>query len=141
MSDQNNYVLGGLSTGDYDTSLTPENAADELELPPGTLIAFRSSGGLRFRSRAYVIYRNGWVVQHDEATRMRHITHTKLAHIAHLALRARLARARPRLRSPADGYIYEVVARLGGRTYRAEFAQSSIPPEAVPLLRVLRAIG
>ncbi|WP_129629445.1 protealysin inhibitor emfourin [Candidatus Oscillochloris fontis] len=140
MNDQPKYVLDGLSTGDYDTSLTPETGDDELELPPGALLAFRSSGGMRFTSREWVLYRDGWIVVNDEAPRMRHISRANVAHLAHLALRARLARPRPRPTPPADGYIYEVVAHLGGRTYHAEFAQASIPPEAAPLLRALRAL-
>jgi len=69
-------VLGTLSGEPYDSGLKvnqppapvdPLEAApaDTLRLPRGALVAMRRSGGLKFRSREVVVYRDGRVNYDD----------------------------------------------------------------------------
>lgn len=148
MSDQNQpeqqsgYSLGGLSAGEYDTQLTsPEQM---LQVPRDALLAYRISGGLRFRSRRLCIFRDGWVlVDDDEAggARLRHLSPAALARLRHLALRARLALPRPGTAGqPPDGYAYEIAFRRGKQVRHMELMSGSIPAEVAPLLRALRRL-
>jgi hypothetical protein len=144
--DQPGFPLGDLGAGEYDTELSqpaPEGAGEPLELPPGALLAFRKSGGLRFSSREIVVYRDGWVVSTDEETygRTRHLRAGELDRLAHQALRAGLARRSPAgAAQPPDGYAYEVAARVGRRLRRAEAMTGAIPAELAPLIRALEAL-
>lgn len=134
------FALGGLGAGEHDTSLSPPPpAAADLPLPRDALLAFRKSGGLRFSSRAIVVYRNGWVVPADGGRgRPRHLGVAALAKLARQALRSGLARHTPAgARQPPDGSAYEIAARIGSRVRRAEVMDGSIPPDLAPLIRAL----
>jgi hypothetical protein len=134
------FALGGLGAGEYDTSLGQPAPAgdDELTVPRDALLAFRKSGGLRFRSRAIVVYRNGWVVPADGAQgKPCHLGEGAMARLTQLVLRSGLARAKPTGAQPPDGHAYEIVARIGGRVRRAEAMDGSIPVDFAALIRAL----
>jgi hypothetical protein len=134
------FALGGLGTGEHDTSLSqPDPAADELGVPRDALLAFRKSGGLRFSSRAIIVYRNGWVVPADGADRKpRHLGEGAMAKLTQLVLRSGLARHQPSgAPQPPDGHAYEIAAYVGGRLRRAEAMDGSIPADLAPLIRAL----
>lgn len=133
-------ALGGLGAGAYDTSLRqPAPAADDLSLPRGALLAFRKSGGLRFRSRTIIVFRSGWVLQSSCAEDvLRHLGDDALAKLARLALRSGLSRQRPAgTRHAPDGHTYEIAARIGRHVRRAEALDGSIPADLAALIRAL----
>jgi hypothetical protein len=134
------FSLGGLDAGEYDTSLNqPAPASDDLIVPRDALLAFRKSGGLRFSSRAIVVYRNGWVVPADGTEgKPRHLTDDSLAKLTALALRSGLTRHKPTgARQPPDSYAYEIAMRVGRQLRRAEVMDGSIPTDLAALIRAL----
>lgn len=119
--------------------MNDEQQYGPLELPRGGLVAFRKSGGLRFTSRGFVVYRTGWVVPLDSTGRVRKLSREAREALRHRLLAARLGhiqvtpeRARP------DGYGYELTARIGLRTRRLEFDDGTIPPELSRLVELLQ---
>jgi hypothetical protein len=134
------FALGGLGAGEYDTSLgQPAPAGDELTLPRTALLAFRKSGGLRFRSQTVIVFRSGWVLRTEGAQdKLCHLDAAALARLARLALCSGLARQRPSgARQPPDGSAYEVAARIGRHVRRAEVFDGSIPADLAALIRAL----
>lgn len=157
--------LGGLTEGGFDRSLkagapgeAPEGgtaeaagesppaetvAADEdrLGLPRGGLVAFRKSGGLRFTSKGFVVFRSGWVVPLEgTAGRPRQITAEAREALEGLLQTSGLSRTRRKARATPDGYSYEITARYGGRTRYAEAADGAIPKELHRLIEVLQRL-
>jgi hypothetical protein len=135
------FALGdAVGAGEYDTSLSqPAPTGDGLIVPRDALLAFRKSGGLRFSSRAIVVYRNGWVVPSEGAVgKRRYLGDDALAKLANLALRSGLARHKSTgMRQPPDSYAYAIAVRIGRRVRRAEVTDGSIPAELAALIRTL----
>lgn len=114
---------------------------DRLGLPRGGLVAFRKSGGLRFTSRGFVVYRTGWVVPLEgTAGRPRHMTSEALQALEALLLRSRLSRTYRKAKGTPDGYTYEITARYGGHTRYAEVVDGAIPKEQARLIVVLQRL-
>ncbi|NTU77890.1 MAG: hypothetical protein HGA45_00565 [Chloroflexales bacterium] len=157
--------LGRLSAGGFDSSLkagadaAPEGEwredageappvaeipadEDRLGLPRGGLAAFRKSGGMRFSSRGFVVFRSGWVVPLTGTSgRPRRITDEAIEALEALILRGGLSRTRRRkAKGSPDGYSYEITARYGGRTRHAEAADGAIPEELGRLIEVLQRL-
>ncbi len=138
--------LGGAPAGGYDTRLSaspaPEGAdEDRLRLPRNGLIAYRKSGGLRFTSRAIIVYRNGWVMPLDGAEgRPRRLGPAALARLEGLILRSELTRAPRDTRSATrDGYSYEIVTRVGNREC-AVVLSDPVPAAQARLVAMLNAL-
>ncbi|HMQ30449.1 MAG TPA: hypothetical protein PKD53_06945, partial [Chloroflexaceae bacterium] len=157
---------GGVGAGDYTRSLRPEEEdggagleagapapagpprrsvpadEDRLGLPRYGLVAFRKSGGLRFASRGFVVYRSGWVVPLEgTGGRPRHMTREALEALEALLLRSGMSRRRhQQVRGTRDGYAYEITARYGGRTRYAEAEDGAIPDELRRLIEVLQRL-
>lgn len=157
--------LGGLGAGEFDTSLragddeeggleaegaepgrppraTVPSDEDRLSLPRGGLVAFRKSGGLRFTSRGFVVYRSGWVVPLEGTEgRPRHMTSEAREALEALLLRSGMSRRHhQKARGTRDGYGYEITARYGGRTRYAEAEDGAIPDELRRLIEVLQRL-
>lgn len=138
--------LGGALAGGYDTRLSasraPEGAdEDRLRLPRNGLIAYRKSGGLRFTSRAIIVYRNGWVMPLDGAEgRPRRLGPAALARLEGLILRSELTRVPRNTRSATrDGYSYEIVTRIGRQEYAVELSDP-VPAAQARLVAMLNAL-
>jgi hypothetical protein len=128
-----------LGAGEHDTGLGP-SADDELPAPRDALVAFRKSGGMRFTSRAIVVYRNGWVVpiEGTEGARPRHLGAEAMARLSRLVLRSGLARHRPAgVLQPPDRYAYAIVAYVGRSLRRAAAVDGAIPADLAPLIAAL----
>jgi len=150
-------VLGTLADEPYDSKLkaspqtattppAPESApADTLKLPRGALVAMRRSGGLKFRSREVVVYRDGRVNYDDGESGPRTVWTLSDAEMVELrgALdQAGLAKLPAAGRHNPDAFAYEIVARPARRVYSVEAFQGSIPPALAPLIQQLnRLVG
>jgi hypothetical protein len=154
--------LGGLEAGEFDRTLgagdeglepegaeegrppaAPPSDADDLGLPRGGLVAFRKSGGLRFRSRGVAVYRSGWVVPlTGTAGKPRRMTAEALGALEALVTQSGLGRKRlaKTAAGARDGYFYEITARFGGRTRYAETADGAIPEDLGRLIAVLQRL-
>jgi hypothetical protein len=114
---------------------------DQLGLPRGGLVAFRKSGGLRFSSRGFVVYRSGWVVPLEgTGGRPRRMTDAAREALEALIVRSGLSRTRRKAKGARDGYGYEVTARYGGRTRYAEAEDGAIPEALGRLIEVLQRL-
>lgn len=156
--------LGGLGAGDYDSTLSageddaaeleeegaetgapPKSAVasdeDKLTLPRYGLVAFRKSGGLRFTSRGFVVYRSGWVVPLEGTDgRPRRMTAAAREAVEAMLLRSGMSRTHRKSSGTRDGYAYEITARYGGRTRYAEYHDGAIPEEMRRLIEVLQRL-
>lgn len=156
--------LGGLGAGEYDRTLyaedtergleaegaepgpppalSPHSDDEKLALPRGGLVAFRKSGGLRFSSRGFVVYRSGWVIPlAGTEGRPRHMTAEAREALEAMLLRSGMSRTHHRkARGTRDGYSYEITARYGGRTRYAEVEDGAIPDELRRLIDVLQRL-
>lgn len=141
--------LGKLGPDDVDRSLTGGPTAGAapaddaaLALPRGALVAFRKSGGMRFSSRGFVVYRTGWVVPlAGTAGRQRHMTDPALMALTGLLLRSRLTRdSHRKAKATPDGYAYEIVALVGGRLRQVEYQDGAIPAAARRLIDLLQRL-
>jgi hypothetical protein len=115
---------------------------EPLTLPRGGLVAFRKSGGFRFSSRGFVVYRWGQVVPlAGTEGRARRLSAEARAALRHRLLMARLGQIQV---APGggrrDGYGYELVARIGLRTRSLEFDDGAIPPELARLVELLQRL-
>ncbi len=120
---------------------------EQLQLPSGAFIAFRQSGGLRFRSREVIVYHDGRVITRRQGKLgagegSRHITPTEVADLKALIERSRL-RELPRSvgRPSPDGYAYELIVRLNRGLSSIEFFDGSIPSEMKTVLARLKALS
>ena len=151
-------VLGIIPEGPRDTRLdaatvpglqppSPPARGEGLSLPADAWLAARKSGGLLFRSREVVVYRDGRVTSTTVGgwppveTRTRKLAAPQLA-----ALRGALERvdfdrlpAAPGRQSP-DAHAYEIVARGGGATRAVEVFEGSIPRALAPLIEQLNRL-
>lgn len=137
--------LGGAGGFDISLSATPEPAppAEEPLLPRGGLVALRKSGGLRFTSRSVVVYRSGRALIGGgpaAAPRERRLSAEELERLKGLILRARLARQRPTGSQPADGYAYEIAARVSKRLRSVEVYDGAMPEAIRELVEALSAL-
>lgn len=133
-------ALGGLGSGDYDTSL---RQPEEPLLPQGALVAMRKSGGLRFSSRWAVVYRSGRVERGSNAglARAAYLEPAALRALWRLTLRSRLALYEG-LKSQAgpDAYSYELAAQVGRNLREVQLQTGSIPPRMEALVRVMEKL-
>ncbi|MFL5734290.1 MAG: ester cyclase [Chloroflexia bacterium] len=146
-------VLAEIPEGDFDTEMKPKAVSpaqaedmgeDRLELPDGALVAMRRSGGLRFTSRAIVIYSDGRVVvdggseAHQGAAPIRKLDDAEMAGLYRALEQAGLDKLPPRIgRQNPDAYAYELAARLDGEEHLTEVYDVSIPKQLSPLLKLL----
>ncbi|MCX7791655.1 MAG: hypothetical protein N2378_13525 [Chloroflexaceae bacterium] len=138
--------LSGALAGGHDTRLSEAQASegadeDRLRLPRNGLIAYRKSGGLRFTSRAIIVYRNGRVLPLDDGEgRPRRLGPAALARLKGLILRGELTRAPQDKRSATrDGYSYEIVTRIGRRECAVELSDP-VPAAQARLVRALNGL-
>jgi hypothetical protein len=151
-------VLGTLSGEPYDSGLKvnqpsapaeqpqpPVNPlesapADTLKLPRGALVAMRRSGGLKFRSREVVVYRDGRV-NYDDGDGSPHTVWTlsdaEMAELRRVLGMAGLPQLATAGRQNPDAFAYEIVARPSRRAYSVEAFQGSIPASLAPLIEML----
>ena len=140
--------LGSLNPTDFDTAIevtdtpgAPPVEDDTLRLPRGGLVALRRSGGLRFTTRTVVVYHDGRVATDGAPPTRRATRCLSEAEMAEVwtALAASDLRRLPPVqgRQGADAYAYEIVARLGGRTYAAEVYDGGIPASLAQLIALL----
>jgi hypothetical protein len=151
-------VLGKLPEGAYDSGLkvnapaapidqppVPESApADTLRLPRGALVAMRRSGGLKFRSRAVVVYRDGRVNYDDGESGPRTVWtlgDAEMAELRRVLDQANLAKLPAAGRQNPDAFAYEIVARPTRRVYATEAFQGSIPAALAPLIQQLNRLA
>jgi hypothetical protein len=147
-------ALGTVSGGSYDSGLkvNPPSAptptapapADTLRLPRGALVAMRRSGGLKFRSREVVVYRDGRVNYDDGESDPRTVWTLSDAELAELrgALdQAGLAKLPAADRQNPDAFAYEIIARPARRVYSAQAFQGSISASLAPLIQQLNRIA
>ena len=131
---------------DERTDLSEEPQDDRLRLPPGAFIAFRQSGGLRFRTREVSVYHDGHLTSRHEGqlaggTTVRRITPAEVADLQELITLSGLFELPGLIGRPnPDAYAYELIARLGPQTKRIEFFDNSIPSEVGPLVRQLKQL-
>jgi hypothetical protein len=151
-------ILGELPDTPYDSGLKvnqppapadplspPEpGPADTLRLPRGALVAMRRSGGLKFRSREVVVYRDGRVNYDDGESGPRTVWTLGDAEMAELRRtldQANLAKLPTAGRQNPDAFAYEIVARPSRRVYSAEAFLGSIPAALAPLIEQLNRIA
>ncbi len=146
-------ILGELPAGPYDSGLKvnqppdpPTNPLedpqpDRLTLPRGALVAMRRSGGLKFRSRKVVTYRDGRVNYDDGEHGPRTVWtlgDAELAELRRALEQANLPKlARSSGRQNPDAFAYEIVGRPSRRAYAVEAFQGSIPETLKPLIELL----
>jgi hypothetical protein len=146
-------LLGDLPQNPYESGLRvnqkpqpaksqPDAAEEQLALPRGGLVAMRRSGGIKFRSREVVVYRDGRVNYDDgEGSGPRTVWTLSDAELAELrdALDQADLPHQPASagRQNPDAFAYEIVARPGRRAYAVEVFQGSIPPTLAPLIQRL----
>lgn len=141
-------ILATLPDGPFDTDLggeeaapTPPAADDALRLPRGGLVALRRSGGLRFTVREVVVYGDGRIATDGNRPPRRAARCLSEAEMGEVW--TALAASELRSQTPVQGqqrpdaYAYELVARLGGRTYATEAFDGSIPAPLAPLIALL----
>jgi hypothetical protein len=118
---------------------------DQLKLPRGAFIALRQSGGLRFSTREVLAYNDGRVSWNRQGklaeAGSRQITSDQVAElkdlIAHSGLREL---SNPIGRPSPDGYAYELIARINGKSAAIEFFDGSIPAQLHALLQRLKML-
>jgi hypothetical protein len=134
---------GGLKAGQPPAPINPLEAAeaDTLRLPRGALVAMRRSGGIRFRSRTVVAYRDGRVNYDDGESGPRTVwtlSDDELADLRHALKQAGFGRLPASSgRQNPDAFAYEIVARPTRRAYAVEVFQGSIPDTLKPLIQLL----
>jgi hypothetical protein len=141
----NDEALGTLSGEPHDDRLQAND--DRLELPRGVFIAFRQSGGLRFSTREVMVYDDGYVIARrqgklDAGEGSRRLTPDEVAELKEMIEQSGFV-GLPRSigRQSPDGYAYELIAHVGGKSKPIEFFDGSIPPEAQPLLTQLKTLA
>jgi hypothetical protein len=121
------------------------DADDALDLPEGALVAMRRSGGLRFTSRAVVVYPDGKVEVRDDAAPgspapkpARKLSDQDLAQLYRALDEANFPELPPTSgRQSPDAFAYDIAARIGSRTYAVEAFDGSIPASLAPLVQLL----
>ena len=134
--------------GPIDTTLgTPAEASDEqLKLPRGALVIMRQSGGLRFRTTATVVFRDGRLAvaggTHTRPLVVRRLSDDELVALRQMLddvvaanLPASIGHQNP------DFYAYELAMRPGRLVQNFEVFAGSMPEAVEPLVRWLNAAG
>lgn len=137
-------TLGRISTGPRETKL--QAPLDRWELPRGAVIVLQQSGGLRFSTRAVLVYRDGRVffrqqgkLATEEGTRR--ISPGEVTKLIELIKQSGLFELPGSIGQPSpDGYAYELIARVGRKSKAIEFFDGSIPSAMQPLLLQLKAL-
>lgn len=145
--------LGELASGEVNAPIVADVAPAQpsdapLLLPKKALVIMRSSGGLRFTSYEVAVYEDGSVTTRDAAAMpqataapAKPLTNAQLNRIRDL-LTPDIFKAAPKT-APAqkpDRYAYELAARIGRATKRAELADGSIPEEFKKLVAELKKL-
>ena len=136
--------LGQLSTGPRETKL--QAPTGRWGLPRGAVIALQQSGGLRFSTRAVLVYRDGRVFFRQQGKLAagegwRRITLDEVAELTELIKQSGLFELpRSSGRPSPDGYAYELIARVGRQSKAIEFFDGSIPSAVQPLLTRLKVL-
>lgn len=117
-------------------------------LPRGGLVVMRVSGGIRFRSREIVVYRDGRVVyrRHADGTSIyqgggQRLSEEQLAELQRLIEQLQVPRfAGAGTRQSPDTFAYEIAARSGRRLKTVEAFTGSIPETLAPLISWLAVL-
>lgn len=137
--------LGQISSGPRDTKLKP-SPEQPVVLPRGAVIALQQSGGLRFSTRAVLVYRDGRVFFRQQGKLgsregSRRITPAEVGEIDELIKQSGLFELPPSIGRPSpDGYAYELIVRVGRKSKVSELFDGSIPAEVRPLLARLKRL-
>jgi hypothetical protein len=147
-------VLGSLSSGDETgpvqaeiPSASPAAPDAPLLLPKNALVIMRASGGLKFTSNEVVVFEDGSVTTRNalddkaQPAAAKALTNAQLNKIRDLLTPDTFANA-PKT-APAqkpDRYAYELAARIGRATKRAEVADGSMPDEIKKLVAELKKL-
>jgi hypothetical protein len=120
-------------------------AIERLELPAGALIAFRSSGGLKFRSRQLVIYPDGRLTLSGtdlpKPSAREKLGPDRIAELRKLLADSGFDRIEtPARQQPPDSFAYETVAQIDSVAHYVEVFDGSIPEKLRPLIRVLKRL-
>ena len=127
--------------------LPAEPPADRLKLPEGAFVAFRQSGGLRFRTREMIVYHDGHVIVRREGrlerrTTARLLTPAEVADLKGLILGSGFFELHPLTGRPnPDGYAYELAVCLGRQSSTVELFEGNLPLEVQALLARLKALA
>jgi hypothetical protein len=118
---------------------------DQLKLPRGAFIALRQSGGLRFSTREVLAYNDGRVIWNRQSqlaeAGSRQITSDQVAEIKDLIAHSGLRElSNPIGQQSPDGYAYELIARINGKSAAIEFFDGSIPAQLHALLQRLKML-
>ena len=144
MSKADDDTLGQISTGPRETKL--QAATERWRLPRGAVIVLQQSGGLRFSTRAVLVYRDGRVFFRRQGKLgvgedTRRITSDEVAELIELIKQSGLFELPRSIGQPSpDGYAYELIARVGRKSQALEFFDGSIPVEVKPLLKRLKLL-
>lgn len=139
---------GSLSSGDADTPAQAESSSavlvavePPLLLPKNALVIMRASGGLKFTSNEVVVFEDGSVTTRNvldaraQAAPAKAITNAQLNKIRDSLTPdtfANTPKAAPAQKP--DRYAYELAARIGRSTKRAEVADGSPMPDELKKL-------
>jgi hypothetical protein len=118
---------------------------EKLKLPRGAFVAFRASGGIRFKSREIVIYPDGRMTSEgthsssDEPARgPRSLGKAELAEIHQSIEKAGLYGISTHdAQQPPDSIAYEIAAREASRSNYVQAFEGIIPDGLMPLIRLL----
>jgi hypothetical protein len=141
----NSEELGRLSSSPHDDQL--QAAADRLRLPRGAFIALRQSGGLRFSTREVTVYNAGRLIWNRQGklaaeNGSRRITPAEVAELKELIKQSGLWELSNSIGRPSpDGYVYELIARLGRKSTAIEFFTGNIPADIQTLLVRLKQLS
>lgn len=147
-------TLGAIPFGKRDAKLESKPAPtshkkaarpkiEPLQLPKGALIAFRKSGGLKFSSRAIVIYPDGRLMPGGtdlpkQSSAPQKLNDPQIAELRRLLEQAGFMRLRLGGGSqPPDSYAYEIVAQADGKSNSVEVFDGKIPEALTPLIQRL----
>jgi hypothetical protein len=166
---QEGQLLGKIPPGEFDTQLnagsmhaettTPQTTGhnseppsqgtrEKLDLPPGALVAMRSSGGFVFSSLCVTVYYDGRITVDGrsgpgttEAARVGKLSGRDADELARALHAANLPGLPPGAgHQNPDAYAYEISARLNRVIYSVELFDGSIPDHVKPLVQVLDRI-
>lgn len=141
--------LGTLSASEETESSGPVKveAAEKpepLRLPKGAFLALRKSGGIKFTSRAVVIYPDGRVAYNErgvpqkEYTRLRRAFNDgQMLSLRKLLDQINFWKTESAGQQNPDAFAYEIAARLGQRANEVQVFDGSVPENLKPLLERL----
>lgn len=117
---------------------------EPLRLPKGAFLALRKSGGLKFSSRAVIIYPDGRIaydergVPQKEYNRLRRAFNDgQMLSLRKLLDQINFWKMESAGQQNPDAFAYEIAARLGHRANEVEVFDGSVPDNLKPLLERL----